>query len=415
MYRLLVSLLVFIGALWAVSVIPTCTNPQAGESRVKPGIEVLMSEKLDLIKGKKVGLITNPTGITRSMESTIDVLVRHKEVELTALFGPEHGVRGDFDAGAHIETAFDPRTGIPMYSLYGQTRRPSPEMLQNVEVLIYDIQDIGCRSYTYIYTMAFAMQAAKEAGIPFIVLDRPNPLGGELVEGPMLDLDYRSFIGYYPIAYLYGMTVGELAAFFNREYEIDCDLTVVPMEGWKRSMRFEDTGLPWVPTSPHIPHPLSALYYPTTGIIGELNTFNIGVGYTKPFELLAAPWIDADELAAELNSRNLPGVSFRPIHYRPYYLHFKEELVHGVDIYIIRPDLFKPIATQVHMLTALQKLYPDQPFFETQRHRSFDKAAGSDQLRNLVLEGKSAKEIIDSWQDELQEFEQIRRKYLVYR
>ncbi len=407
------ALVVVIG--WAVSAISTQTASKDDRVPVKTGIEVLLTDKFDLIKGKRVGLITNPTGIASDLSSSIDRLVARPDVKLVALFGPEHGVRGDFDAGAHIETVVDTRTQIPLYSLYGQIRKPTPEMLKNVDVLLYDIQDIGCRSYTYIYTMAFAMEAAKEAGIPFVVLDRPNPLGGDLVEGPMLDLEYRSFIGYYPIAYVYGLTVGELAALFNQEYGIGCDLTVVEMVGWERQMRFCDTRLPWVATSPHIPRALTALFYPTTGILGELNTFNIGVGYTKPFELVAAPWIDAEELADELNSRNLPGVRFRAAHYRPFYSHFQGELVHGVDIHIVLPELFKPIFTQVHILTALQKLYPEQPFFDTARSSSFDKAAGSDRLRQMVLEGRPAEEIIASWQADLHDFEKIREKYLIYR
>jgi uncharacterized protein YbbC (DUF1343 family) len=324
-------------------------------------------------------------------------------------------VRGDYSAGAHVEESLDSKTGVPVHSLYGKHRKPTQEMLKGVDVLLYDIQDIGCRSYTYIYTMAYAMEAAAEKGIPVIVLDRPNPLGGELVEGPMLNMDYRSFIGLYPIAYIYGMTVGELAELFNVEYNINCDLTVVKMEGWERWMSFEDTGLEWIPTSPHIPRASTAWYYPATGIIGELNTFNIGVGYTLPFELMATPWIDAEQLADELNGRSLPGVYFRPIHYRPYYLHFENELVHGVHLHIMDRSVFKPVSTQMHILDAIHTLYPEQEIFSEKRKASLDRAFGSDYLRKATLDGKTARDIIASWQDELSAFRDIRDKYLLYR
>lgn len=283
--------------------------------KVKPGIDVLLEKKVDVLKNKNVGLITNPTGINSKLESTIDLLHNHPDINLKAIFGPEHGARGNVNAGDKVEDLVDEKTGIPIFSLYGKNRRPNQEMLKDIDVLVYDIQDIGSRSYTYIYTMSFAMEAAKENNIPFVVLDRPNPLGGNIVDGPILEKQYKSFVGYYPIAYTYGMTCGELAMFFNKEYDINCDLEVVKMEGWKRNMTFEDTGLQWVPTSPHIPHSISALYYPLTGIIGELHTIDIGIGYTKPFELIGQEWMDGTELAKELNSRNLEGVHFRPMYY----------------------------------------------------------------------------------------------------
>lgn len=378
------------------------------------GIDVLLEENLALLTGKRVGLITNPTGVTSDYKSTIDVLNDHPQVDLKALFGPEHGVRGDFAGGVKISDMVDEKTGIPMYSLYGKTKKPTPEMLQNIDILIYDIQDIGCRSYTYISTMAWAMQAAAEQNIQFVVLDRPNPLGGNLVEGPMLDMEYRSTIGYYPIAYVYGMTVGELARFFNQAYNIGVDLTVVKMKGWKRDMRFKDTGLTWLPTSPHIPHAISAIYYPTTGILGELNSVNIGVGYTIPFELVAAPWIDAEALADKLNDLELPGAVFRPIYFKPFYYHFKDQPIEGVHILIVDPKAFRPIRTQVHLLAALVELYPEHDIFATERISSFDKAAGSAQLRSMLQQKIPAEEIIQSWQKELNAFKMIRQNYLIY-
>jgi len=379
------------------------------------GNEVLLQDYLHLVQGKRVGLITNPTGVNSRLEPTIDVLAAHPQIQLTALFGPEHGVRGDITAGATVETFNDPRTGIPIYSLYGRTRRPTDDMLRNVDVLMYDIQDIGSRAYTYIYTMALAMEAARDKQIPFIVLDRPNPLGGLLVEGPVLDTVFSSFIGLYPIPFVYGMTVGELAQLFNREFGINCDLKVVPMKGWKRKMLYEDTGLEWVITSPHVPHARSARFAAATGIIGELQTIDIGIGYTLPFELTGEAWIDGERLARELNARQLPGIIFRPVHYRPYYFTRRDSDLQGIQLHITDLRRFKPQRTQIHILTAICKLFPDQPFFQTERTRSFDRAMGTDQVRLAAARGKSAEEIIAGWQKELDQFKQTRAKYLIYR
>jgi uncharacterized protein YbbC (DUF1343 family) len=368
-----------------------------------------------MLINKRVGLITNPTGVTSEFQSTIDVLYNHPAVQLVALFGPEHGVRGNYTAGEKIHGEMDAITGVPVYSLYGQTKKPTPEMLKNIDVLLYDIQDIGCRTYTYIYTMAYAMQAAKEHNIPFIVLDRPNPLGGERINGPVLDPKFRSFIGLYPIPYIYGMTCGEIARLFNTEYNIHADLSVITMQGWKRNMTFEDTGLPWVPTSTHIPHMSTPLYYVATGIAGELDTINIGVGYTIPFEMVAAPWIDANQFARMLNSKDLPGVYFRAVHYKPFYSHFMGTHVHGIHIHIMDSKAFNPILIQIHILTTLKKLYPSQNIFSTQRTDMFDKAAGTDQLRKMIQQGMDAKSIIHSWQNDLIKFKQIWKRYLYYK
>ena len=385
---------------------------------VKPGIDVLLEKQIDLIKGKRIGLITNQTGFTGTLKSTIDALNELPEVELVALFGPEHGVRGDIEAGQYISNFVDKKTGITVYSLYGKTRRPTAEMLKNIQVLVYDIQDIGARGYTYIYTMAYAMEAARDAGIQFIVLDRPNPLGGNRVEGNVLDPKFSSFIGLYPIPYIYGMTVGELAKLFNKEFNINCDLIVVPMDGWKREMPFEDTGLFWVPTSPNIPHAETVFPYASICFIGELGTISEGVGTAMPFELLGAPWMNGEQLANELNSKNLPGVYFRPTFFIPFYHPGKYDYVRkqcgGVQIHITDTKTFTPLATQVHILAAICKLHPDQKIFDTPRVSSFDKAAGTDELRKALLRGDSAEQIIASWNDKLELFKTIRAKYLIY-
>lgn len=383
--------------------------------RVKPGIDVLLNEKVSLLKNKNVGLITNPTGVNSQLESTIDLFYSHPEINLKAIYGPEHGARGNVNAGDKIEDLVDEKTGIPIYSLYGKNRKPSAEMLKDIDVLVYDIQDIGSRSYTYIYTMSFAMEAAKENNIPFIVLDRPNPLGGKIIDGPILEPQYKSFVGYYPIAYTYGMTCGELAKFFNIEYDINCDLTVVKMKGWKRRMTFEETGLQWIPTSPHIPHSISALYYPITGIIGELHNLDIGIGYTKPFELIGQEWLDGDKLAKELNCRHLAGVYFRPMYYTPYYSRNEKKHLQGVEIHILNPEKIKPVEIQVHILAAIKKLYPEKEIFNEDRNASFDKVMGVSAMRDDINAGRRAEEIIKDWQPKLKAFKKTSKKYYLYK
>jgi len=381
---------------------------------VKPGIDVLLEEKTDLLRGKRVGLITNPSGVNSKMESTVDLLFKHPDINLVALFGPEHGVRGDITGGFKVEDFVDTKTNVPVYSLYGKTRMPTPEMLENVDVLIYDIQDIGSRAYTYIYTMALSMKAAAEQGKEFIVLDRPNPLGGNLVEGPVLDTTFSSFIGLYPIPFVYGLTVGELAQLFNTEFDINVDLTVVPLKNWHRDMTGDKTGLEWVITSPHIPHSKTALFCAATGCIGELHTIDIGVGYTLPFELIGEEWMNANELSDELNSYQLPGAYFRPMHYKPYYFTREDIQLQGVQIHITDVAEFKPMLTQIYILCAIRKLYPEQPIFKTKRTGAFDKAMGTDKIRQEVWDGKSAMEIIAEWQDDFDAFMKIRENYLIY-
>ena len=383
-------------------------------AQVKPGIDVLLEEQVDLIRGKRIGLITNPTGVRANLTSSIDALHDHPAVKLTALFGPEHGVRGDVFAGEKIADTVDAKTGIPVFSLYGENRTPTAAMLKNVDVLIYDIQDVGSRAYTYIYTMALAMAAAAKAGLPFIVLDRPNPLGGELVEGPILEERFKSFVGLYPIPYIYGLTVGELAQYFNQEFKIGADLTVVKMTGWRRDMLFADTGLPWVPTSPHVPHAMTPFFIAATGCLGELHAVNEGVGYTMPFELIGQTWIDGEELAAELNTNDLPGVEFRPLHYRPYYFVHQGKVLSGVQIHLTEPRQFRPMLVQLHILAALVRLYPQQDLFNPERITSFYRAIGTDSVQRRIIAGQSAQDIYDSYQAALADYLRIRQKYLLY-
>ncbi|MBN1996501.1 DUF1343 domain-containing protein [candidate division KSB1 bacterium] len=388
-----------------------CSIP--AESRVKPGIDVLLQD-ISPLRGCRVGLVTNPTGITSDFTSSVDALHSHAEIRLVALFGPEHGVRGDETAGKKIDFTVDGKTGLPVYSLYGATKKPTPEMLKNIDVLVFDMQDIGSRAYTYLYTMAYVLEAAKENDLPVYVLDRPNPLGGNLLDGPVLEPAFKSFIGRFPIPYVYGMTIGELAVLFNTEFGIGAQLTVIPMSGWQRNMTFEDTGLTWVPTSPHIPHAATAFLCACTGGIGELQVLNEGVGYTLPFELIGAPWIDAETLADELNVHKISGVFFRPVHYKPYYFGYQNQSLAGVHIHILNTGLVKPVEVQISLLCALKKLYPEHVLFSTERTSMFDKAMGTDRIRLMVEKGASAEEIIASWQKELAAFDIVRKQYLLY-
>lgn len=298
-------------------------------AKVKVGSEVLLTEEyIPLLKGKRIGLVTNHTAMDSSMRFTVDKLKTYARLHgfrITALFGPEHGLQGLAHAGDSVDDDVDP-DGIPIYSLHGKNVRPNDAMLKNVDILIFEIQDIGSRSYTYLSTLFYVMEEAAKRKIPLIVLDRPNPINGLIVDGPMLEEGRRSIVGYVNVPYCHGMTIGELAKLYNSEYKIGCKLTVIPMEGWTRKMTFSDTGLTWIPTSPNIPEATTAYFYPTTGILGELTLVNIGVGYTLPFKLVGAPWIDADQFASVMNKQNLPGVSFKPFHYRPFFGKFARKI-----------------------------------------------------------------------------------------
>jgi len=388
---------------------------------VKPGIDVLRSRGFDILKGKRVGLITNPTGISADLEQTVDILHDAPGVKLVALFGPEHGVRGDAEGGKTVDSFNDSQTGLPVYSLYGRTRKPTKDMLRGVDVLVYDIQDIGVRSYTYISTLGLAMEAAAENNVAFVVLDRPDPLTGVRVEGPMLDLHYKSFIGAYQIPYVYGMTVGELAEMINMEGWLEkgvkCNLVVVPMEGWKRSMWWDETGLPWVPTSPHIPHASTPLFYVMTGLLGELGTANQGVGYTMPFELVGASWVNGDKLAEYLNSRGLAGVRFRPLSYKPFYFDTAGSRFLGVQIHVTDREKLNMTAVQINVIDALQRLFPEKDIFaraKPDRINSFDKATGSDELRKEFQDRRPVEEILRNIDRERAPFMIERQKYLLY-
>lgn len=389
---------------------------------VKTGLDILVESNFEQLKGKRVGLVTNPTGINRDMISNIDLLSESKDVELVALYSPEHGVRGDVTAGERVATYKDSKTGVTVFSLYGKNKKPSKEMLDGVDLLIYDIQDIGCRSYTYISTMGLVMEAAAENNIPFMVLDRPNPLGGLRVEGGLVEPGFESLVSMFPIPYVYGLTCGEVAMLINEEGMINgdkkCDLTVVKMDNWRRDMIFTDTKLPWVPTSPHIPNPTTAIYYPTTGIFGELYTISIGVGYPQPFELMATTWIeDADKLAQNLNALGLKGIHFRPMHFKPYYSVSKGEMVHGVQIHFTDLANCELSTIQFYILQEIHKLYPENNIFdlcEQSRWGMFDKVSGSDKVREQFQKNFLYEDIKEFWTKDVEEFKNMSKKYQLY-
>lgn len=416
------------------TVAPLTVNP-----KVRLGNEVLFDdpEFRRLIEGKRVGIITNPTGVNSKFESTIDRIHNHPGTTVTALFAPEHGLRGAETAGESVRSGRDEATGAPVWSLHGTgpdgkpLRKPGPETLKNVDVLVYDIQDIGNRSYTYVGTMEKCMEAARENKIPFVVLDRPNPMGGDFVDGNVLDPAFQSLVGWAPVPYLYGMTPGEMARWMNdnstmtlegKTVPIGSDLTVVPMKGWTRSMKWWDTGLPWIPTSTHMQKPEVCWHIAATGTFGELHSVNEGVGYPAPFEYVGAPWIKSEELAEELNSRNLPGLYFRPAHYKPYYGTYKGEECGGVQLLILDYAQARPVEAGMHVLEALLKLYPEADVLHAgtndkaklARVSMFNKVMGTDAVRQALLAGKSAREIAEGWKAEREAWVQNSRSYLMY-
>jgi uncharacterized protein YbbC (DUF1343 family) len=387
---------------------------------MKLGLEVLLDSKLDLLAGARVGLIVNPAAIDSRFDHAADLFHQHPRINLTALFGPQHGIRGETqDNMIEWNTFRDSRTGLPAYSLYGETRKPTPEMLGDVDVLVFDIQDVGTRVYTFIYTMALAMEAARENGKRFIVLDRPNPVGGVQIEGNILAPKFTSFVGMFPIPMRHGMTIGELARMFNGEFGIDCELEAVKMEGWRREMYFDDTGLPWVMPSPNMPTVDTAVVYPGSVMI-EGTSVSEGRGTTRPFEIIGAPYIDPYELIAELKKDNLCGLAFRPLHFQPTFHKFAGELCGGIQIHVTDRDAFKPVITGAAIISAIRRFYHDrfewkQPPYEYVYDKlPFDVINGGARLREQIETGESVAEIEESWRDGLKDFAERRRRYLLY-
>ncbi len=396
-----------------------CSSLSCGE-RVRVGAEVLLEKHLDLLSGKRVGVVCNHTSVLPNGIHLVDALIG-KGINVTTLFGPEHGIRGISAAGEKVGHHKDPKTGIQVYSLYGETRKPSPDMLVNVDVLLFDIQDVGARFYTYAATMAYAMEAAAQNGKKFIVLDRPNPLNGVDVEGPVLDLTLRSFLGLFPVPIRHGLTLGELAKMIIGEGWIDdtkLDLTVIQMEGWQRPMWYDDTQLLWVSPSPNMKTPATATVYPGTCLF-EATNVSEGRGTPKPFETIGAPAIHSDSLAAALNSLNLPGVKFLPVSFTPTPdsaaapdPKYKNKLCGGVSIQVTERSLFRPVETGLAMINAFQTLYPEK--FQI-RDGLMDRLLGDSLSRAEIKNNRSASDILLKLsKNQVEEFVKLRKKYLLY-
>ena len=387
-------------------------------SQVKTGIEVLRERNFDVLQGKRVGLCTNPTGVDRNLVSTIDILHDAENVNLVALYGPEHGVRGNVYAGDHVDNEVDLRTGLKMYSLYGKTAHPTQEMMDEIDVMVYDIQDIGCRSYTYISTMGNLMEACQKYGKELVVLDRPNPLGGKKIEGCLVENGFYSFVSRFAIPYIYGQTPGELALYLNAKAVNPCKLTVVEMDGWTRNMTWEDTGLEWIVASPHVPHGRTTIYYPVTGIFGEFYYINIGVGYTMPFEVMGAPWVNADSLASALNALELPGVVFRGLHYKPYYSVFKGENIQGVQIHITDYEKVALSEIQFYVVQEMMRLWGNQHdwFAECDQKRfgMFNKVCGTDKIKELFGKRYRWEDAKAYWDKDVEKYREESSKYYLY-
>ena len=403
-----------------------CVVSFAAQPPVRTGIEVLRSRDFDVLKGKRVGLVTNPSGVDRYLKSTVDILFNAPGVELVALYGPEHGVRGDVYAGGKVADAKDAATGLPVYSLYGETRKPTSAMLEGIDVMVYDIQDVGVRSYTFISTLGLVMEACAAKDIEVVVLDRPNPLGGNKIEGCYVEQPFNSFVSQYRIPYVYGLTVGELAVMINEEgmnrgqkgnqAPAKCRLTVIPMEGWTRDMIYEDTGLPWVLPSPNIPFKETPMYYASAGICGELYGFmNIGIGYTLTFKIFGAVWLDPDKLKERLDSYGLPGISFRTIWFKPFSGSQKGQLVKGLQYFFTDYEKARLTDTQFYVIQAVAELYPDKKAFEViTGYGLFDKVCGTDYVRLELAKRYKVADIQSYWRKDEDSFRTLSQKYHIY-
>lgn len=383
--------------------------------RVAAGLETLLGRRLDPVLGRRVGLVTNQSAVKSDLTSTLDALLA-AGVTITALFAPEHGVTGQATDGARIESTTDHRTGLPVYSLYGDTRKPTADMLGGIDLMVFDIQDIGARFYTYLYTMAYAMEACGEAGKEFVVLDRPNPLGGVGMEGPVLEQKFASFAGLYPVPARYGMTIGEFARMVNSEFGAGVKLTVVPLSGWKRDMWFDQTGLAWVPTSPAMPALETAVVYPGA-CLTEGTNISEGRGTALPFQMGGAPWIDGYELAGKLNRAGLPGVRFRPVSFIPAASKYAGDECSGIQWHVMDRRVFLPVLTGVKVIETIRNLRPDE--FEFRKPGAdgryfFDLLSGTDQLRLGLESGRTTEDIASDWAEGIEKFRSIRERYLIY-
>lgn len=369
------------------------------------------------LKGKKIGLVVNHTSVNRHMKPILALFnEKHPDISIVAIFSPEHGLKGNYYAAE--KTAHGEEASIRVYSLHGETRRPNAEMLKGIDVLIYDIQCIGTRPYTYSTTLFYVMEEAAKKEIPVIVLDRPNPVGGLTVDGPMLQEEWRSFIGYINVPYCHGMTIGELACFFNAEYKVGCKLQVIPMKGWRRSMNYRETGLHWMPPSPNIPESDTPLFCLLTGGLGELHLVNIGIGFSLPFKVVGAPWIQGAVFAEKLNAQKMAGIHFQPFHFRPFWGLYKGLDCEGVLIRIVDEKIVRPLSVQYLILGMLKSLYPEEFLKRVTLSKSskdlFCKANGTADIYDILCQEKyPAWKLIEFQMAERKEFLERRKKYLL--
>jgi beta-N-acetylhexosaminidase len=381
---------------------------------VRNGVDVLLDDPSTILGEASVGLITNPTGVTLELYSTFDTFHEHPGINLVAVFGPEHGARGDVQDALPVESQVDDSTSIPVYSLYGEVRKPTAEMLERVELLVFDIQDVGARFYTYASTLTHALEAAEEHGRGIVVLDRPNPINGVAVEGNIPEPGFESFVGLHPVPIRHGLTIGELALLANEG--IGAELRVVPMNGWNREMWFDETGLPWVQPSSNIPTIETATVYPGTCFFEGVNVSE-GRGTTRPFEYIGAPWIDARAWASNLNMLGLDGIAFRPCHFTPTFDKYQGELCGGVQLHVTDWGTFKPVDAGLHMLATCIDLWPQEhqwrpPSYSKRLH--FDHLAGTDKIRNALIEGVSVDDIVKGWGGDLASYMERREDFLLY-
>ncbi len=385
-------------------------------AQVTLGLEVFLRERLDLVAGKRAALLACPSSIDSQLRSSVERLHAEPAVNLVALFGPEHGLRGDAQAGSPVQNARDPLTNLPVHSLYGNTHTPTPEMLRGIDFILIDLPDGGVRFYTYLATALNVLRAATDAGITVALLDRPAPLGGARVEGPILRRAWRSFVGPFELPVRYGMTMGEIAQLVNA-VEIGCALTIVPMRGWRRDMTFAETGLPFVPSSPNLPTLETMLLYPGTCLVEGTN-LSEARGTTKPFEYFGAPWIHAEELAAILNGLGLAGLRFRPVYFVPTFSKYRGELCAGVQIFMLDHEACQPVAAMLHVLQAIKMRYANdfawRESWQAAAPPPIDLLYGSDDLRLALDAGQPVDELVAGWTADLRAFEALRAEHLLY-
>jgi len=392
----------------------------SNSKRIRPGIEVLLDDRMELLRGRRIGLVCNQATVMPDLRHAADVFSEHPDINLRALFGPQHGIRGDVqDNMIETEHSTDTRTGLPIYSLYSETREPTDAMLEGLDAIVFDLQDVGCRIYTFVYTMANCMRAAGRLGKQVIVCDRPNPINGNAIEGNVTEAEFTSFVGQFELPTRHGMTTGELAKMFNEHFGIGCDLEVIPMDGWRREMWFEETGLPWILPSPNIPTVDTCVVFPATVHI-EGTELSEGRGTTKPFELNGAPYIDPWAWSDAIEKYNFPGVAFRQTYFQPTFQKHARVTCGGLQIHVTDREAFTPVLVGIAMIKTAYDLYTDQ--FEWKRDdyeyefgkNPFDVVSGTDKIRLAIESGASLNEISASWDNSLSTFRELRKNFLLY-